>query len=275
MKGSGLPLERTMIIAPHPDDDVIAAGGVIQQVLAAGGLLSILYVTDGENNPWPQRALERRLILRAPDRARWGSMRRTEAVAALGILGVPDDTSRFLEFPDHRIASLLIAGDRRLERTLASAIDSFHPTLVITPSHYDLHPDHRAIATFSCSALKKSRYSGEIRTYIIHGTTPPERVQTVLRLSSFEQERKEQAILCHRSQLYLSRSRFLARARPFETFCREELDLPERRTRGSFFFASLAHAASLLTPAEVSPVEREAELQGGEPTVFDPAARNA
>jgi N-acetyl-1-D-myo-inositol-2-amino-2-deoxy-alpha-D-glucopyranoside deacetylase len=273
MKGSGFPLERTMIIAPHPDDDVIAAGGLIQRIVAAGGRLSILYVTDGENNPWPQRAIERKLILRAADRARWGAMRRGEALAALSVLGVPHNMTRFLGFPDHRVASLLLAGDRHLERTLSDAMEELDPTLVIAPSRYDLHPDHRAIAAFSSMALRKSSRAREVRTYVIHGANPNGRVETLLELTSSEQERKEHAILCHRSQLYLSRSRFLSRVRSFETLCRAELDQPERQTRSSFFFASLGHAGSLL--ARHNPVVPALEPQSGETAILDPAARHA
>ena len=273
MQGHDLPMERTMIIAPHPDDDVIAAGGLIQQVLSAGGELRVLYVTDGENNPWPQRAIERRLILRAGDRRRWGLMRRAEALASLAVLGAPADASRFLGFPDHRIASLLLSGDRRLELALTEAVDDFEPTLVIIPSHYDLHPDHRAIASFSRKALEIRRELRAVRTYLLHGSNTGARVQTVLQLSSSERERKERAIMSHRSQLYLSRSRFLAHARRFETFCREELDVPERQTRASFFFASLWHVGSVLSRPAINTVEPPQEPQGGEAPSYDPATR--
>jgi N-acetyl-1-D-myo-inositol-2-amino-2-deoxy-alpha-D-glucopyranoside deacetylase len=275
MQRQGLEVERTLIIAPHPDDDVIAAGGLIQHVLSSGGKLTVVYVTDGENNPWPQRALERRLIIRAEDRRRWGSMRRAEALAALAVLGAPDDASRFLGFPDHRIASLLLSGDRRLEHALATAIDDFDPTLVIMPSHYDLHPDHRAIASFSRRALERGSGPRSVRTYLLHGSSARARVQTVLQLSTSERARKERAILTHRSQLYLSRSRFLTYARRFETFCCEELDLPERRSRVSFFFASLWHVATVLSGPGAQPIPSPREPQSADTPVYDPATRNA
>jgi N-acetyl-1-D-myo-inositol-2-amino-2-deoxy-alpha-D-glucopyranoside deacetylase len=275
MQSQGLPVERTLIIAPHPDDDVIAAGGLIQQVLSAGGKLSILYVTDGENNPWPQRALERRLILRDSDRKRWGSMRRAEALESLAVLGAPADTCRFLGFPDHRVASLLLAGDLGLERVLAGALEEFDPTLVIVPSHADVHPDHRAIAAFSRSALKSHGGRRAVRTYVIHGPRGSAHVETVLQLSRLECERKERAIRTHRSQLYLSSARFLAHAREFETFCREEVDLPERHTRVRFFFGSLLHLGSVLWRPEANSLEPLHEPQPGEAPALDPATRHA
>ena len=61
--------QRAVILAPHPDDDVIDAGGLMQRVLATGGEVRVVFVTDGENNPWPQRYLERKLFVTAKDRA--------------------------------------------------------------------------------------------------------------------------------------------------------------------------------------------------------------
>ena len=98
-------IERTMIIAPHPDDDVIAAGGLLQRVVAAGGDVSVVFVTDGENNPWPQRYMQRRWFLGSEDRAAWGAMRRREALCSLARLGVPKAI--------HAISGLSRSGDRR------------------------------------------------------------------------------------------------------------------------------------------------------------------
>ena len=78
MNSQTLPftVQRTIILAPHPDDDVIAAGGLIQRVLAARGEVHVVFITDGENNPWPQRLIERKFFLESGDRAKWGAMRR-------------------------------------------------------------------------------------------------------------------------------------------------------------------------------------------------------
>ena len=61
LRESRLPLEKTLIIAPHPDDESIAAAGLMQRALAAGGDVRVLFVTDGDNNPWPLRFLVNRL----------------------------------------------------------------------------------------------------------------------------------------------------------------------------------------------------------------------
>src|SRR5712691_10451751 len=42
---------RLLVIAPHPDDDVLGAGGLMQRVRAGGGSVRVVYLTDGEGYP--------------------------------------------------------------------------------------------------------------------------------------------------------------------------------------------------------------------------------
>lgn len=226
MTSPSLPLRRTLIVAPHPDDDAIAAGGLMQKVVSEGGAVRILFVTDGENNPWPQRFMERRFFIGAGDRTRWGTLRREEARRAIDALGLPPDAAVFLGFPDQEISSMLLAGNDALLRRLTEEIDVFAPTLVIAPSRADLHPDHKAISSFVHRAVAQPRpVRPRIVTYVIHGGTNSASICSRVELSEREQERKRTAIACHTSQLLLSRQRFLSHATPSEIFYRSEEDL--------------------------------------------------
>ncbi|MCB1569830.1 MAG: PIG-L family deacetylase, partial [Xanthomonadales bacterium] len=51
--------DRLLVVVPHPDDETLATGGLIQRALLAGAALRVVFATDGDNNPWPQRWLER------------------------------------------------------------------------------------------------------------------------------------------------------------------------------------------------------------------------
>jgi LmbE family N-acetylglucosaminyl deacetylase len=238
-------IERTMIIAPHPDDDVIAAGGLLQRVVAAGGDVSVVFVTDGENNPWPQRYMQRRWFLGSEDRAAWGAMRRSEALCSLARLGVPKASTRFLAFPDQQIAGLARRGDLRLRDELRAAVDEFRPTLIVSPSANDLHSDHRAIAWFAHAAAQ----GAEITTYLVHGTPQPERLMWTVILSERERRRKLEAIECHTSQLALSRTRFLAHAGFTESFCAPEFDLVSIDSTVREWMMALRHGLGVLAGA--------------------------
>src|SRR5882672_10265920 len=76
------PTDRIMVLAPHPDDESLAAAGILQRACALGARTRVLFVTDGENNPWAQRAVELRWRIGAADRSRWGMRRRAEALSA-------------------------------------------------------------------------------------------------------------------------------------------------------------------------------------------------
>src|SRR5206468_3180712 len=42
---------RVVVVSPHPDDEVLAAGGILQRLAAGGIEVIIVSVTDGEASP--------------------------------------------------------------------------------------------------------------------------------------------------------------------------------------------------------------------------------
>src|SRR5438093_10493674 len=94
---------RLMMFAPHPDDESLACSILLQRAVRAGATVRVVYVTDGDDNPWPQRLLERKWRLNAADRRRWRRLRRTEALAALRVLRVNGSAARCLPLPDQKL----------------------------------------------------------------------------------------------------------------------------------------------------------------------------
>jgi len=236
-------LARTLIVAPHPDDDAIGAGGLIQRAVASGARVRVVFATDGESNAWPQRFTHKKLVIRKDERARWGAMRREEALEALARLGVERDAARFLGFPDQKIAALARAGCPRILDALRAVVDEFQPTLIVSPSSRDLHADHRALAWFVHRAAGTET---PIVTYIIHGDPREERMAVRLDLTPREQLWKRQAIECHKSQILLSRARFLSYARAVESFYAAEHDAVRVDSITSEWLAALRHSGRVL-----------------------------
>lgn len=213
-------LDRILIVAPHPDDESLAAGGLIQRAVALGAAVRVLFVTNGDSNPWPQRFLEHRWKIDATDCARWGALRRAEAESALVRLGAPD-TGIFFGFPDQGITRLLMTADDSLVSALAAQIESWKPTIFLLPSGADRHPDHNAAWVQAQIALSRTHSSAPIRCleYLVHyreWNVPP--VAAKLSLLDDEVKSKRAAILCHGTQVALSRGRFLGYARANEEF---------------------------------------------------------
>lgn len=236
-------LERTLIVAPHPDDDVIAAGGLIQRAIDSGAAVRVVVVTDGERNSWPQRYMHRKWFISDGDRAAWGAMRRREALDALMRLGVCEEATSFLAFGDQHMSHLARSGDRKLLAALRAIIDDFRPTLIVSPSSFDLHADHRAISWYVHKAAGEET---PITTYVIHGDTPESRRAVRIVLTEREQRRKRAAIECHESQLMLSRERFLSYARAYESFYSAEHDLVAIESRMSEKMCTLRHAIGVM-----------------------------
>ena len=44
--------DRVLVLAPHPDDEVLGAGGVIQQAVAQKLPIKIVFLTYGDSNQW-------------------------------------------------------------------------------------------------------------------------------------------------------------------------------------------------------------------------------
>ena len=212
---------RLLILAPHPDDEALATGGLLQRAQAKGAKVYVAFLTDGENNPWPQRVADRRWSIGARERARWGARRRGEALRSLRCLGVAPDCVSFLGFPDQQVTDLVMAGDASLTRVLNEVFAEQAPTHVFSPSLHDHHSDHSAaaVAVRAACARRGRHRSPRLFECIVHdGTQQPAGHPLGLWPEPLEIERKRDAISCHVSQLFFRRAELLAFAHRQEVF---------------------------------------------------------
>lgn len=117
-----------LVVAPHPDDEVLGAAGVMRWAADSGAVTTIVGCTDGE-------ASHRRSRLVTPDELR--TRRQAERSAALSILALDVEVHR-LGLPDGDLAAH--------EAELAEGIRQRcgRGTTVLVPSGNDGHPDHEA-----------------------------------------------------------------------------------------------------------------------------------
>jgi LmbE family N-acetylglucosaminyl deacetylase len=211
--------DRLLVLSPHPDDESLATGGLLQAALAVGADTRVLYATDGDLNPWAQLVVEGRWPATAAARARWGALRRREATRALRALGLPEERTTWLGLPDQHLTALLLAGDERLLAALLSEVRLRRPTLIVAPSTYDRHPDHSAVSvTLALALARLGAADARVLEYRVHtGRRDPEPAWW-LPLGPAQRERKRQAILCHESQLRWHHRTLLACAREHEGF---------------------------------------------------------
>ena len=199
------PVSRVLVIAAHPDDIEIGAGGTIANWIEEGIQVTFCLVTDGSagsNDP--------NVDVRALDDLRQQEQR--EAAACLGVTDV-----RFLGYPDG-VLEPTIALRRDLTRIIREVrpdrVVITDPTTILVVEegfHYINHPDHRAAAEAALYAVFPSAESRPIFSELLAEGLEPFHVNElwmmltnhpniVVDISS-QHERKVASILCHHSQL--------------------------------------------------------------------------
>ncbi len=247
--------DRVLVVAPHPDDESLAAGGLLQRAQHIGASVRVVFATDGDNNPWPQRAAEKRWRIDAAGRGRWGRKRRLEAFAALKTLSVPRNCARFLGYADQGLTAELTEGGQ-LFSDLIAEIETFRSSMVIAPSLSDRHPDHNSLALSLTFARR--RIDAKVRwfSYLLHGKASVASEADVYSLELNEEELKIKrcAVLRHESQMILCRNRFLKMVGRRELFYQESpsqtqhsvFQIRENRLCVDMPFLKLARAQAMI-----------------------------
>ena len=134
-------VKSAVIVAAHPDDEVLGAGGLISMLAASCARLRLVAVTDGERS-------HRGHASPAPLARR----RTAETTAALRALGTRGAEVIRLGLPDGGLAK------RRdeLATALAPLVAGFD--LCLAPWDRDLHPDHEAAGSAARGAATAAFY---------------------------------------------------------------------------------------------------------------------
>jgi len=92
--------DRILIMAPHPDDETLGTAGIIQKAVRAGADVRVVYLTNGEHNQVAFIVYEKRIVFKQKAIIQMGELRQQEAIAAMELLGVPQENLIFLGYPD-------------------------------------------------------------------------------------------------------------------------------------------------------------------------------
>lgn len=100
--------ERVLILAPHPDDEAIAAAGIIQRSLKLGVPVRVSYFTCGDFNEFSYLLSRADIAFFAGDFMNIGRQRRQEAIRAMNHLGLHDADLLFLGYPDFGTLEIML-----------------------------------------------------------------------------------------------------------------------------------------------------------------------
>jgi LmbE family N-acetylglucosaminyl deacetylase len=169
-----------LVLAPHPDDEVIGCGGLMAMHLDAGRPVRTVVMTDGGlGDPGGRLGGEA-----------YRALRKDEAREAARRIGGAETT--FLDHPDFALAAAVGAVD-----DLVREIAAFAPTTLAFPSPFELHPDHRATALHLRAALRRVAPPPRLLAYEIGGFQPSNLLLNVMPFA----DRKAHAIEAYASQL--------------------------------------------------------------------------
>ena len=169
---------RILVFSPHPDDEVLGAGGFLTLAAKHGWHVKIVLVTKGElsiaeNDP--------------PD------LRVHESREALTILGLNECVLEAWSYPDGSVplSGPIIEDYRRVFKET-------DPDIVLLPAPTDNHGDHRRVTRGVLKALENGlNREVELRFYEILEPIQINHIENISQVFST----KKDALLCHASQI--------------------------------------------------------------------------
>ena len=188
------PGARLVVLAPHPDDEILACGGLLAGMFPRQEDVQLISVTDGEGShpgstQWPQSRLR--------------AARQQESQCAMASLGFDIDRVAWqrLGIADGHVAE-------QAESLIALLSEDLRSTdVLLTTWRHDGHCDHEAVGHCAAQAAANSGATlVEVPIWAWHWAEPndpriPWGQARKLLLTDEQQMRKRRAIHAHFSQL--------------------------------------------------------------------------
>ncbi|TCM14413.1 LmbE family N-acetylglucosaminyl deacetylase [Novosphingobium sp. PhB165] len=184
-----------LVLAPHPDDETLGAGGLIASLAASGGAVTTVFLTDGAGSHIGASGWTAKRV---------AGLRARELGAAMRYLGLRDPAIS-LGWSD---GSPHAEGTPQFElavRRLVALCRARGIRQLVTTWEREPHCDHTAAARLLRAAARRWRVAPKF--YLVWGWTLPD-VDSLLRPMrvtaipvSRHRGRQRRALACHRSQL--------------------------------------------------------------------------
>lgn len=134
-----------LVVAPHPDDEVLGCGGIIKKYSLAGDSVFVLIMTRGKKELYSEEKIRNV---------------RNEALIAHKLLGISDTI--FLDFPAPDLDLVSIA---ELSTKVFKVIKEFDIVTLFLPHHGDIHNDHKVVFNAGLVAARPVKENPVKRIY--------------------------------------------------------------------------------------------------------------
>ncbi len=192
--------DRVLILAPHPDDEILGTGGLIQNVISAGAAVRIAYLTNGDHDQIVFKIDTRRIIMSPATYIAFGEKRRRESIGIVESLGLKREDLYFLGYPDSGLLEIWdnhwqdapaflnkLTGSNKVPyadnfsfgapykgesilNDLKKILKEYRPTIIFVTMPDDTNVDHEAAFCFitAASVSFSSEPALKILLYLIH-----------------------------------------------------------------------------------------------------------
>jgi len=151
-----LRLEPCIVFAPHQDDETIGCGGLIARKRNEGLPVHVVFITDGgASHPGHPRLAQPELR----------AIRRSEAMAALAILGVESTAIHFLDEADGTLNNLTPERKHAAQRRITRLLEEIQPAELFVPCFPDGSTEHDAVFHLVGGAVAAAGLRPEVWEY--------------------------------------------------------------------------------------------------------------
>lgn len=189
-----------LIVAPHPDDEILGCGGLIQKIRDNRGKVYVLFMTVGDTTEYSQN----------------GKSTLSERLREI------EQVAKFLQYDDYAIA---FEGNRyhlrldtlaqkdiilQIENESKVALNKVKPTIIATPYLDDYNQDHRSTTRAVFSAARSVPVDQKPFQYMVLGYecvsiadwwAHPRTINTYLPLTDAQLDTKISALSLYTSQI--------------------------------------------------------------------------
>lgn len=138
--------KKILIIAPHPDDEVLGCGGIMKKYTKEGHSVFVLILTNGSSVRYGDKMID---------------TLQKEALSCNEILGV--EKVIFKDLPEQKLDGLPVID---IVKEIEAVVDDLKPEVVYTPHKGDINQDHGAIFNATMIAIRSmNKYVQEIYCY--------------------------------------------------------------------------------------------------------------
>ena len=141
---------KILVIAPHPDDEVLGMGGTIKK-LSKKNKIILCVVSEGATAQYKDKKMIK--------------VRRDSCKKTAKILGISQTI--FLDYPDMRLNLSHLDINKKLEEI----IEKYRPEIVYTAPKNDLNLDHQMVFNSTLVACRPKSGVKQILCYEIQGNT--------------------------------------------------------------------------------------------------------